>query len=109
MTAYFKKSAESYNLWLSIFGCDRVEVLPPRSTVNIAKPGRAPLEPVLTAGKFYLLDIRALSGAQRQRLVQHLSRKWKLPIYLIEEWISDSHNGIPLIASDVVVAMGLFA
>ncbi len=29
--------------------------------------------------------------------------------YLIEGWLSDSANGIPLIRSDVVEAMGLFS
>ncbi len=106
MTAIFKHSAESYSNWLSVLGSDRVEVLLPREYVNCARPGRPP-KPI-DASKFYQVDVPALSAVQRQRLVQYLSKLWKQPVSVIEEWISDSRNGIPLIESDVVVAMGLF-
>ncbi len=106
MTAIFKHSAESYLNWLSVLGTDRVEVLQPSRQVNCAGPGRPPRS--IDASKFYQVDVASLSAVQRQRLIQYLSRKWKQPSTLVEEWISDSKNGIPLIASDVVVAMGLF-
>jgi hypothetical protein len=106
MTAIFKHSAESYPNWFSLLGTDRVEVLVPNSRINCAGPGRPPK--AIDASKFYQVDVASLSAVQRQRLVRYLSKKWKQPVSVIEEWISDSRNGIPLIAGDVVVAMGLF-
>jgi len=107
MTAIFKHSAASYQNWFSVLGTDRVEVLIPSGpSVNYAGPGRA--TKAIDPSKFYQINVASLSPVQRQRLVQYLSRKWKQSATVIEEWISDSRNGIPLISSDVVVAMGLF-
>jgi hypothetical protein len=106
MTAIIKQSAPSYSNWLSVLGSDRVEVLVPESQINYARPGRP--QKYIDGGNYYQIDVRSLSPVQRQRLVQYLSKLWKQPSLIIEEWISDSRNGIPLIASDVVVAMGLF-
>lgn len=106
MTAIFKHSAESYQNWFSVLGTDHVEVLVPNARINYAGPGRPPK--AIDPSKFYQVDVASLSAVQRQRLVKYLSKKWKQSVSVIEEWISDSRNGIPLIAGDVVVAMGLF-
>jgi len=108
MTAYIQKSAPSYPNWFSVLGSDRVEVLVPRGRINYARPGRPPK--YIDGGIYLQIDVRSLSPVQRQRLVQYYSQKWKLPTHMVEEWLSDSGNGIPLLASDVVdVAMGLFS
>ncbi len=107
MTATILKSSPRYKAWLEVFGTSRVEVLDPKPRINFGGPGQ-PFQ-AREAGRFYQIDVAALSAMQKQRLIIYISRSWKVPVSLVQEWLSDSSNGIPLIASDVVVAMGLFS
>jgi hypothetical protein len=82
--------------WRTVFGSETIVLKSP--IPSLAKlPGR------LTTTLIYEVDIRALTGPQRKRLVAHLAEKFGYEAQVVEDALDT--EGCPILAEDVIVTI----
>lgn len=88
------RDPERGEFWLDVMGGDTVPItsIVPQK-VNV--PGRGVVDA-------YMLDLKALSDVQRERLIQAIALKFRIPLVEVRVEIDDL--GIPVLAENVYVS-----
>ena len=94
LEATISPSSPRYQDWLADFGTDKVRIT-----------GWANAKVLGLQREIYRLDIESLNEEQRERLAQHLARKFGHPIEEVRESIVQ--DGVPILAEDVYMVMDL--
>ena len=82
--------------WQKVFGSETIVLKSP--VPSLARlPGR------LTTALIYEVDIQALTGPQRKRLVAHLAEKFGYEAHVVEDALDT--EGCPILAEDVIVTI----
>ncbi|MGB9181842.1 MAG: hypothetical protein WCB68_21610 [Pyrinomonadaceae bacterium] len=95
--AFILESSPRSGEWLKVFGGRDVRVLGPLPKLAQVC-GTEDVE-------IYLLDLDALTEEQRERLVTHLSEKFKIGREELEREIAE--KGVPILAEDVGVPIDM--
>jgi hypothetical protein len=97
-TATILLTSPRAGIWREVFGSETVPIVSP-----VPHKGVTPN----CKGEFYSLDVARLTKSQRQRLVDHLVRAFKLTHADVERLIYDPTHGVPILAADLVVPLDL--
>lgn len=93
-TATIVKGSPRYQEWLDVLGTSEAILKHP-----IPQVGNFPNGEHL----FYEMDPKELTGEQRARLVQHLSKKFNVPVSEVESRLDN--EGCPILSDDVIVTV----
>lgn len=96
-TGILAKDSPRYADWLLVFGRNVVEIKSPVPSKGIL--------PGLGEREVYLVDLSALSSDQRERLHEHLARRFGGTVEEVAATLE--REGLPILAEDVGVAMDL--
>lgn len=81
--------------WQAVFGSYEVPLQSPMPTLASA--------PGIEAGLFYLLDLQALTSAQRERLIDYIASKFQIDAREVAETLDEV--GCPILDEDVTITV----
>jgi len=94
------RDPERGKFWLDVMGGDTVPIVS-MMTQRVKVPGRGEVDA-------YMLDLKAISDEQRERLIQAIAIEFRIPLVEVRAEIDDS---VPVLAENVYVSSsdpGLF-
>jgi len=93
--AILSQSSSRVDDWLKVFGTTIIPLRSPLPTIAIL--------PGLGERVIYQIDISALSPEQRQRMIQHISRRFRIAPEEVDAALDE--QGCPIRAEDVTVSI----
>ena len=94
-TATISEKSERAEMWLSILGARTIPIRSPIPTkANLpGKPGAS----------IYEMDIESLTGEQREKLIDHLAKRFGVPRAEVAHDLDEI--GCPILAEDIIVTI----